>query len=85
MIHFFWPGSARLPRSNCPVHRCDGCRGALRNESLLGIPDEVTGGWQRGDDRFATSCRPVGESVVASLTAATRASPFAVAWQSQAC
>ena len=47
--------------------------GALRMNPLVGIPDEVTGGWQEGDERFenVTARRPVGESVVASMAAAT--------------
>ena len=47
--------------------------GALRMNPLAGIPDEVTGGWQEGDERFehVTARRPVGESVVASMAAAT--------------
>jgi 2-polyprenyl-6-methoxyphenol hydroxylase-like FAD-dependent oxidoreductase len=47
--------------------------GALRMNPLVGIPDEVTGGWQAGDERFdtVTARRPVGESVVATMAAAT--------------
>ena len=47
--------------------------GALRMNPLLGIPDEITGGSQEGDERFesVTARRPVGESVVASMAAAT--------------
>ena len=40
---------------------------------LVGIPDEITGGWQEGDERFevVTARRPVAESVVAQVAAAT--------------
>ena len=47
--------------------------GALRMNPLVGIPEEITGGWRAGDERFevVTARRPVGEAVVATMAAAT--------------
>ncbi len=47
--------------------------GALRLNPLIGIPDDVTGGWRDDDDRFETitARRPVAESVIATMAAAT--------------
>src|SRR3954452_5195389 len=47
--------------------------GALRMNPLEGIPEEVTGGRRDGDERFATvtARRPVAESVVDTMAAAT--------------
>ncbi len=47
--------------------------GALRMNPLAGIPDEITGGWRDGDERFeaVTARRPVGESVIAAFAAKT--------------
>ncbi|MEQ1874136.1 MAG: NAD-binding protein [Ilumatobacteraceae bacterium] len=47
--------------------------GALRMNPLVGIPDEITGGWREGDERFesVTARRPVGESVVAAFATST--------------
>src|SRR4051812_4792327 len=47
--------------------------GALHMNPIEGIPDEVTGGKRAGDERFATvtARRPVAESVVATMAAAT--------------
>jgi 2-polyprenyl-6-methoxyphenol hydroxylase-like FAD-dependent oxidoreductase len=47
--------------------------GALKLNPLIGIPEEVTGGWREGDDRFeaVTARRPVAESVIATMAEAT--------------
>ena len=47
--------------------------GALRMNPLDGIPDEITGGRRPADERFecVTARRPVGESIIAGLAAAT--------------
>ncbi|MEP7047241.1 MAG: FAD-dependent oxidoreductase [Ilumatobacteraceae bacterium] len=47
--------------------------GALRLNPLAGVPEEITGGWREGDDRFdtVTARRPVSESVVAAMAAST--------------
>ncbi len=47
--------------------------GALRLNPLVGIPDEVTGGWRDDDEHFETitARRPVAESVIATMAAAT--------------
>jgi 2-polyprenyl-6-methoxyphenol hydroxylase-like FAD-dependent oxidoreductase len=47
--------------------------GALRMNPIEGIPDDVTGGRRDGDERFATvtARRPVAESVVDTMAAAT--------------
>ncbi len=47
--------------------------GGLRINAIDGIPVEMTGGRREGDDRFdqVTCRRPVAESVVASVAAAT--------------
>lgn len=47
--------------------------GALRLNPLIGIPDDITGGWREGDERFETitARRPVAESVTATMAAAT--------------
>src|SRR5881628_2231832 len=47
--------------------------GALRLNPLDGIPDEITGGCRTGDEQFEaiTARRPVAESVVVAMAAAT--------------
>lgn len=47
--------------------------GALRMNPLVDVPDQFTGGWRDGDERFesVTARRPVAESVVAAFAATT--------------
>ncbi|HEX3090925.1 MAG TPA: hypothetical protein VHQ23_19885 [Ilumatobacteraceae bacterium] len=74
MIHFFLARFREVADVELPGLTDAMCAaGALRMNPLVGIPDEVTGGWQEGDERFenVTARRPVGESVVASMAAAT--------------
>jgi 2-polyprenyl-6-methoxyphenol hydroxylase-like FAD-dependent oxidoreductase len=47
--------------------------GGLKMNPLAGVPDEITGGWRDGDERFeaVTARRPVAEAVVALRAAET--------------
>ncbi len=74
MLHFFLARFREVADVELPgLTDAMVAAGALRMNPLAGIPDEVTGGWQQGDERFdtVTARRPVGESVIASIAAAT--------------
>jgi 2-polyprenyl-6-methoxyphenol hydroxylase-like FAD-dependent oxidoreductase len=74
MLHFFLPRFREVADAELPgLTDAMVAAGALRMNPLIGIPDEVTGGWRDGDERFelVTARRPVGESVVAGLADST--------------
>jgi 2-polyprenyl-6-methoxyphenol hydroxylase-like FAD-dependent oxidoreductase len=74
MLHYFLPRFREVADVELPgLTDAMVDAGALRANSLTGVPEQFTGGWRDGDERFenVTARRPVGESVVASLAAAT--------------
>ncbi len=87
MLHFFLARFREVADAELPgLTDAMVAAGALRMNLLIGIPDEITGGWRDGDERFetVTARRPVGESVIAghrrcdvraSRSAAASASP----------
>ena len=74
MLHFFLAKFREVAEAELPgLTDAMVAAGALRMNPLDGIPDEITGGRRPGDERFecVTARRPVGESVIAGLAAAT--------------
>src|SRR3954465_3687378 len=74
MLHFFLSRFRLVAEAELPgLIEAMEAAGALRMNPIEGIPDEVTGGKRAGDERFATvtARRPVAESVVATMAAAT--------------
>jgi 2-polyprenyl-6-methoxyphenol hydroxylase-like FAD-dependent oxidoreductase len=74
MLHFLLPRFREVAEAELPgLTDAMVAAGALRYNPMAGIPAEVTGGRRAGDERFetVTARRPVAESVVASLAAAT--------------
>jgi 2-polyprenyl-6-methoxyphenol hydroxylase-like FAD-dependent oxidoreductase len=74
MLHFFLSRFREVADAELPgLTDAMVAAGALKMNPLVGIPDEVTGGWRDGDERFelVTARRPVGESVVANMADAT--------------
>ena len=74
MLHFFLARFREVADAELPgLTDAMVAAGGLRMNPLVGIPDEITGGWQAGDERFevVTARRPVAESVVAQVAAAT--------------
>ncbi len=74
MLHFFLARFRQVADAELPgLTDAMVAAGALRMNPLIGIPDEITGGWRDGDERFdtVTARRPVSESVVATMAAAT--------------
>jgi 2-polyprenyl-6-methoxyphenol hydroxylase-like FAD-dependent oxidoreductase len=74
MLHFFLARFRQVADAELPgLTDAMVAAGALRMNPLVGIPDEITGGWRDGDERFdlVTARRPVAESVVASMAAST--------------
>lgn len=74
MLHFFLSRFREVAETELPgLTDAMVAAGALRMNPLVGVPDEITGGWRDGDERFdiVTARRPVGESVVATMAAAT--------------
>ena len=74
MLHFFLAKFREVADTELPgLTQAMIAAGALKMNPLVGIPDEMTGGWRDGDSRFdtVTARRPVGESVVAAMGAAT--------------
>ena len=74
MLHFFLARFREVADAELPgLTEAMVAAGALKMNPLDGIPDEVTGGRRAGDERFecVTARRPVGESIVAGLAAAT--------------
>lgn len=74
MVHFFLARFRQVAETELPgLTDAMVAAGALRMNTLVGIPDQVTGGWRDGDERFefVTARRPVGESVVANMAEAT--------------
>jgi 2-polyprenyl-6-methoxyphenol hydroxylase-like FAD-dependent oxidoreductase len=74
MLHFFLARFREVADVELPgLTDAMVAAGALRMNPLDGIPEQITGGWREGDERFesVTARRPVGESVIASMAAAT--------------
>ena len=74
MLHFFLPRFREVADTELPgLTQAMVAGGALKMNPLAGIPDEMTGGLREDDSRFdtVTARRPVGESVVAAVAAAT--------------
>ncbi len=74
MLHFFLARFRTVADQELPgLTDAMVAAGALRMNPLTGIPDEISGGRRDGDERFdvVTARRPVGESVVATMAAAT--------------
>ncbi len=74
MLHFFLARFRTVADQELPgLTDAMVAEGALRLNPLVGIPEMITGGWRDGDERFdvVTARRPVGESVVATMAAAT--------------
>jgi 2-polyprenyl-6-methoxyphenol hydroxylase-like FAD-dependent oxidoreductase len=74
MLHFFLPRFREVAEAELPgLTDAMVAGGALRMNPLAGIPDEISGGRRDRDERFdtVTARRPVGESIVASIAAAT--------------
>ena len=74
MLHFFLSRFREVADAELPgLTDAMVAAGALRMNPLDGIPDEITGGRRPGDERFecVTARRPVGESVIAGVAAAT--------------
>ena len=67
MLHFLLPRFLQVADAELPgLTDAMVNAGALRMNPLTGIPDEISGGWREGDERFnsVTARRPVTESVV---------------------
>ena len=74
MLHFLLPRFREIADAELPgLTEAMVAAGALRMNPLAGMPDEFSGGRRDGDERFesVTARRPVGESVVAAMAAAT--------------
>jgi 2-polyprenyl-6-methoxyphenol hydroxylase-like FAD-dependent oxidoreductase len=74
LLHFFLARFRQVAEAELPgLTEAMIAAGALRMNPLTGIPDAITGGWRDGDERFdtVTARRPVAESVVATMAAAT--------------
>lgn len=74
LMHFLLPRFRQVADTELPgLTGAMVAAGALRMNPMHGIPDEITGGWREGDERFesVTARRPVGEAVVAAFAAGT--------------
>jgi 2-polyprenyl-6-methoxyphenol hydroxylase-like FAD-dependent oxidoreductase len=74
MLHFFLPRFREVAEAELPgLTEAMVAAGALRMNPLVGVPDEFTGGWRAGDERYdlVTARRPVGESIIAEVAAKT--------------
>jgi 2-polyprenyl-6-methoxyphenol hydroxylase-like FAD-dependent oxidoreductase len=74
MLHFFQPRFREIADAELPaLTKAMDAAGALRFNPIRGIPAEITGGHQDGDERFEalTGRRPVIESVLARLAEST--------------
>ena len=74
MIHYFLPRFCEVAEAELPgLTEALVAAGALRNNPIDGIPADLTGGRRDGDERFdtVTARRPIAESVVAAMAAAT--------------
>ena len=74
MLHFFLARFRQVAEVELPgLIDAMVAAGALRMNPLSGIPDEITGGWRDGDERFesVTARRPIGESVIAAFSSKT--------------
>ena len=73
-LHFFLPKFREVAEAELPgLTEAMVAAGALRMNPLVGVPDEFTGGWRAGDERYdlVTARRPVGESIIAARAADT--------------
>ena len=74
MLHFFLARFREVADAELPgLTDAMVAAGALRMNPLVGVPDEFTGGWRAGDERYdlVTARRPVGESIIADVAAKT--------------
>ncbi len=74
LLHFLLPKFREVADTELPgLTDAMVAAGALRLNPLVGVPDEITGGWRAGDERFetVTARRPVAESVVADVATKT--------------
>jgi 2-polyprenyl-6-methoxyphenol hydroxylase-like FAD-dependent oxidoreductase len=74
MLHFFLARFRQTADAELPgLTDAMVSAGALRMNPLAGVPDHITGGRRAGDERYdlVTARRPVVESVVATMAAAT--------------
>ena len=74
MLHFFLPKFRVVAEAELPgLTEAMVAAGALRMNPLVGVPDEFTGGWRAGDQRYdlVTARRPVGEAIIADAAAKT--------------
>jgi 2-polyprenyl-6-methoxyphenol hydroxylase-like FAD-dependent oxidoreductase len=74
MLHFFLARFREVADAELPgLTDAIVAAGGLRMNPLSGVPEEITGGWQQGDERFevVTARRPVAESVVAQVADST--------------
>jgi len=74
MLHFFLPRFRLVAEAELPgLIEAMEAAGALRMNPLEGIPEDLTGGRRDDDAKFTTvtARRPVAESVVAAMAAAT--------------
>ena len=74
LLHFFLPRFREIADAQLPgLTEAMVAAGALRMNPLVGVPEEITGGWRYGDERFetVTARRPVAESVIAEVAAKT--------------
>jgi len=75
MLHFLLPRFRLVAEAELPgLIEALEAAGGLRMNPMDGIPDDVTGGRREGDERFetVTARRPVAESVVDTMAAATQ-------------
>ena len=73
-LHFFLPKFREVAEAELPgLTEAMVAAGALRMNPLVGVPDEFTGGWRPGDERYelVTARRPVGEAIIAARAADT--------------
>ncbi|MGZ4671713.1 MAG: FAD-dependent oxidoreductase [Ilumatobacteraceae bacterium] len=74
LLHFFLARFREVADAELPgLTDAMVAAGALRMNPLAGIPDEMTGGWRAGDERYdvVTARRPVGESIIADVASRT--------------
>ena len=74
MLHYFLPRFRQVAEAELPgLTDAMVAAGALRSNPLTSVPEEVSGGWREGDERFevVTARRPVAEAVVGAMAGAT--------------
>src|SRR5258706_11164988 len=74
MLHFFLARFREVADAELPgLTDAMIAGGALRMNPLVGVPDEITGGWRVGDERYdvVTARRPVAEAIIADAAGKT--------------